>query len=184
MLYEVRNHDGRPLAILEAADATDAQLFASRTLKGWDGQLRTPATPGTPALEAVAESLGYTGAGKAAFLQGRDGGPATRMMAVTVVPRQEASDHLLTEAQRRTLREAETTKCPDCGTAMDEARVGSLSVEGFTCPKSNGCGKSWIQKLDGKLVAQESARDEGLGDLASALGLSEASAKAFIAGRN
>ena len=100
--YLVETATGEPLAILEAADSTDAQLFAFRELKG---AARVIPLPSTEAREkSLKESFTVIMGGDEKLAEiaakGRDSGPPS--LRRIVVPRQLAggAHEELTEAQR------------------------------------------------------------------------------------
>ena len=100
--YLVKTPEGDPLVILEAADLTDAELYAHRNLKGVNRVVPMPSTDAHEAslVESFTTIMGNADLGKLAA-KGRDSqesGPRH-----IVVPRQLAGGAVveLTEAQRQ-----------------------------------------------------------------------------------
>ena len=89
-MYELQDHRGRPLALAEAADSADVELFAIREVSGFHRAVpvATPTDHG-PALEVAFRRMGLSESGARIAARGRDPGPGPSL-PFHRVPRQEA----------------------------------------------------------------------------------------------
>lgn len=190
--YLARHVDGHTIAILEAADTADADLYAMRNLKGWDGKLVTLAVAEVDANQNLFESfrdIGLSDRGAAFATIGRTTGRDSAPMVQRIkVPHQAASEWAMTESQKKLLTGnaggpggpskttvTEAAKCAKCGWAMEPE--SEEPTDGVKPPRKipahcsrPGCGTARDKKSDLK----ESFR---------ALGLSEKAAEVAARGR-
>lgn len=90
MRFELRDHDGRPIALAEAADAADVDLYGHRHVPGFSRAVPVPApTDHGPALEVAFRRMGSSESAARIAARGRDTGPGPSL-PFHRVPRQEA----------------------------------------------------------------------------------------------